>query len=789
MLKISINKDVSFFIIIGFMLIVFYPDLFLAKTGSLVGDHLEQHYPWAYLLSISLKQFHLPFWTPWIHCGFPIAAESQVGIFYLPNLLLFFLLPFRWAYSYSNIFHFMVAGWGTYLYAHRMRLTPFAAFVSAIVFLFGTAYGGAYYNITSLKTICWFPVCLFLFERFYQGSKIRYLFLLSCVIASALTAGYMQVAIFMLIIFVAYLFLRIVFFYDDHAKTMAQKSKKTIFVLVATLLGLGLALPQLALTFELAIRSNRIGLVEDYAYVGSMSPLALITLIIPYAQGYFSGNSIYSGIFSIPLILCAIFSKEIRGNHLFRLWVTVGIISLMLALGQWSPLYITLVKLTQFYSFRTPMKFIVFIGFTLAMLAAIGFDEAWKNSTSKQQTINTKAVGKAYFGLIVFCGLLAGVVYYFLTTGKPVAVQIGRWFINQFIYEKAGHPHSLEAYYNRLEPTINHIWILFSLGQFWNIWTYVLLTTGALFSVYLIRKGRITKTWLIFGIIFLIVDLYVFTWCDIRKDFATYQSVVPQSQIIDELKQAKENGNLARIYGLRKPTEKLPLTPSLNILFGFEDIGVYSPFVLRRYNEAFSFFGNINDSNMAATPNLESILSRRQLLNLMDVSHVLTNRRIHVGHLKLIAEDSTNGPFLYQNTDHHQRAFFVSQYEVTEDWDELKAKLLTPEFDPNRSLLIEREELKKLSHQISLSTKTSEFKLTRTSHDNNHEHWNIQANQPGFVVISNLMYPGWQAEVNGVSRPILKAYGLFQAVWLEKAGNYDIRLTYYPFKRTFSEYS
>ena len=121
------------------------------------------------------------------------------------------------------------------------------------------------------------------------------------------------------------------------------------------------ALPQLVMSYTLAVRSNRIGVEEDYAYVGSMSPFALFTLLIPTTQQFFRGNSIYGGIFSILLVLYAIFSKKERGTTLFRLWVVIGLISLLLALGEWSPLYVGIVKVTKFYSFRTPMKFLVFL--------------------------------------------------------------------------------------------------------------------------------------------------------------------------------------------------------------------------------------------------------------------------------------------------------------------------------------------------------------------------------------------------------------------------------------------
>ncbi|MBI3999797.1 MAG: hypothetical protein HY351_04200, partial [Candidatus Omnitrophica bacterium] len=345
------------------LLLVFYPDLFLAKSASLAGDHLVQHYPWAQLLANRSKHFELPFWTPLIHCGFPIAAEGQIGVFYLPNLILFLLLPFRWAYSYLNLFHFLLSGYGTYLYARQMKLSFLAAFVSAFIFLFGTAYGGAYYNITSLKTISWFPLTLYLFERFLEVSKWRYLFFLSLTISSALLAGYLQVAVYVIGIFFLYAGLRIFIFHGDRKVNLPQTGWRTFGLSVATLLGFLIALPQVLLTFELAIRSNRLAPSEEYAYVGSMFPFALSTLVYPLAQGLFRGNSIYSGVFSVLLILFGIYSKETREKNAFRIWIVMGFLSLFLALGEWSPFYIGLIKLTKFYSFRTPAKFLVFICF------------------------------------------------------------------------------------------------------------------------------------------------------------------------------------------------------------------------------------------------------------------------------------------------------------------------------------------------------------------------------------------------------------------------------------------
>ena len=255
------------------LLFAFYPELFLVKAAPLTGDHLEQHYPWAYLLAQSVKEFKLPFWTPLIHCGFPLVAESQVGAFYLPNLILYFSLPFHVAYSYMNLIHWFIAGWGTYLYAKHMKLGAMPSFVAAVIFVFGSAYGGAYYNMTSLKTICWFPLVLYFLERYLEKRRWRFLAGMAILIGQSLVAGYLQMAVLTWLIFGTYALLRI-FIFPENSIPWTKKALTLGALAVVAAVALILAFPQIYLTFQLAMLSNRTGLEEGYAYLGSMSPMA-----------------------------------------------------------------------------------------------------------------------------------------------------------------------------------------------------------------------------------------------------------------------------------------------------------------------------------------------------------------------------------------------------------------------------------------------------------------------------------------------------------------------------------
>ncbi len=760
------------------LLFLFYPGLFFGLTASLAGDHWEQHFPWASLLHDSLHHFEFPYWTPFIHCGFPIAAEGQIGIFYLPNLVLSFLLPLRFAYSYSNLVHFLLSGLGTYRYARQMKLDRFPAFIAAFIFVFGAAYGGAFYNITSLKTIAWFPVALFLFENFLEKRKWINLGLMSAAIALSLLAGYLQVALFTWLLFLVYAGLRLSFFWEGKAKPGFGSAQ--VWLPALSFVGaFVLAAPQLLLTYKLALLSNRVNLSEDYAYVGSMSPVVLLTFIFPIFQGFLRGNCLYGGILSIFLVLCATYADRVQKNKFYRLWVTMAVISLLLALGEWSPLYTTLVKLTRFYSFRVPAKFLVFVCFFVSMIAACGVQAILKMKEKDEKTIRIAARANAVL-LSGACAVYA-FLYYWVAYRRETAAAWGRWLLRNFIYGRSGHPLSLDNYYEKLGAALNSIQSTLALTNLWNLWSLLMIAAAFFLALMIARSPKRKKTWLIGASAFMILDLYVFAFADIKRDFDSYKHVFRSDPILERLNSEKKEGRVGRIYGFRREGENLPLVPSVNMLYGIEDIGAYSPFVLSRYYESIGQFGNINDSNRSVEPSPEFVEARLQLLASLGVTHILSTTRISHPKLELLTEDSRTGACLYRLGLKSVCAYFVSDVEFLKDWNGVKGKLMAPGFNPQKVLLLEAAEQEKIPGTLNVFRKGNEDVLINGAHGAATERWSVTVKNPGFFILANTFYPGWRATVNGKEVPILKAYGLFQAVRLEDSGQYEIHFTYHPY--------
>lgn len=761
------------------LLFLFYPELFLARSASITGDHWEQHYPWAFLMAQSLTQGLLPFWTPFIQCGFPIAAESQMGLFYLPNLVFYFLLPFKWAYAYMNVFHFFLAGAGTYFYGRRIGLSPVAAFASGIIFLFGTGYGGAYYNITSLKTLAWFPWVLWAFESFDASTRKRYLCLAAFFMALSILAGYLQVAALMLFFCALYFLLRI-FVFSYEGRNGGQWFLSAGWILIAVLAAVLISLPQLMLTFELSTFSNRIDLAEGYAYVGSFSPLALLTIIFPKLQGLFRGNCLYVGIFSLYFIAASFFVPQKTLRRMLWLWVTLGIISLLLALGQWSPLYVGLVKLTQFYSFRIPAKFLIFFCFSMAVLAGLGvhvWTGAWGKLKDRMSVLN-----KTYLWIMAGMLMVWGGVYAVFTWGRLGLLKIGEWLVTHFIYGKPGRPRTLEAYLEAVRSFVDSVREMLSLGNPWQLWALVLIAVSILW-VFLMRRvlaqARGAMLYLALAMAVLLVDLYVFAGADIKKDFDVYQNVLKPNPVAQILLCEKEAGHLGRVYGFRKESESLPLIPSVNMLFGIEDIGGYSPLIMGRYFETIGQFGNVNDSNTMADPTPEFVAARMPLLNALDVSHIVSTRELSHPDLQGLSRAPASEVFLYRNQGDRARGYFIPGPARFMDWPEMKTILMSPGFDPKKELLLEPSERSKATG-ANFDRTGAAATVTCLRREPGRELWELDTTGSGFFVLANTLYPGWEARINHQRAPIFAAYGLFQAVSIPAQGKYLIQFSYDP---------
>jgi len=776
------KTEAFFFAGIAAAVFIFYPDLFLVKTAMLTGDHSSQHYPWAYLLSNALKQGQIPFWTMSSQAGFPVTAEGQIGSFYPPNLLFMGLLPTRSGYSYLHVFHFLIAGWGLYAYARSISLTRLAAFAAAYVYLFGTVYGGAYYNITSLKTLAWLPAMLYAVEVFLRTPQKRFLFFIAFAAACTILAGYLQVAVYSLCFFVLYAGLRL-WFFTSQTRSLYEKLRRNWDIALALMLGAVLTLPQLWLTYDLARLSTRAVSSEEFAYVGSLFPGALLTLLYPVSQGLFRGNSLYLGVGAVLFFLTPFFSKEFRRDGCFKIWALLTFLFLALALGEWSPIYVGLIKLTHFYSFRTPAKFLFFICLGLSVLCGMGVQTFENSIREKVWSPAVRAAARVYLVLASGTGILIASLNGLLIAAPSQVREWGYVLVEKLFYGRMGHPHELEVYHRKWDGYMDAAVQMLTPSNFWNALglTMIALGTGVALILTFSRKAR---PLIFYGVlVFLAADLYLFSWNDIRKDFGRYPQL-RQTPVFETLRKDNEAGRGGRLYGFREADEMLPLMPSTNILYGIDDVGAYSPLVMRRYLEIMGPFGNVDDSNGFPPASVNFIEKHLSLLDFLNVSHILSPQELRFEGWELAAEEHDEfSLYLYRSTRPRAAGYFVSSFIFFENWKDLRGAWLDKGSNPAETLYFELSEKAKLPREaVPQPQRADSVKVVLNKMNSaGEEIWQLSTDHAGFFVRPIVYASGWVCEVNGQTAPVLKANGLFQAVWIPNRGNWTLHFHYHPF--------
>ena len=351
------------------LLLFWFWDLFTLKFGFISGDHKVQHYPWMSYLYSELHQGRFPLWTDLIGCGFPIFAEGQIAALYPINLIIYGLLPisFEAAYNYSTILHYWIGGIFFYIFCRHILISRFGSFIATTIYLFGSTQGGYFYNMNSQKTCIWFPLVLFLMERALKTRNLIYLLWIGVIFGIQINAGYLQIAFYCLVFSFLYYFFRLVFFEKDEG---SWGKRFFIFIkhsLLMGVIGILIGLPQILATGELSQFSSRVNLPESFAYVGSLPPQGILTLLFPFLDPYL-GQEMYVGIFGILLLSAAWFWRKEWSKQLWAMF-WLGLFAFLIALGQFSPLYVGIIKLTHFYGFRVPAKVVYFLVFAFAVFS------------------------------------------------------------------------------------------------------------------------------------------------------------------------------------------------------------------------------------------------------------------------------------------------------------------------------------------------------------------------------------------------------------------------------------
>jgi hypothetical protein len=156
-----------------------------------------------------------------------------------------------------------------------------------------------------------------------------------------------------------------------------------------------------------------------------------------------------------------------------------------------------------------------------------------------------------------------------------------------------------------------------------------------------------------------------------------------------------------------------------------------------------------------------------KLLGLYNVRFLLTARPVQDETLELISVYDS-GAHLYENDQTMPRAFVVPGYAVAQDIQSALHWMRSPAFDPTETVvLLERPDAPIGPVQDWTATaNVTTYAATRVVVE-------TESDGPGWLVLSDTYYTGWEATVDGHAAPIYRANGCVRAVPLPQ-GRHEV---------------
>jgi len=721
------------------------------------GDLASFLWPTYTFAARSLRSGVVPLWNPYLYSGMPFAADNQSGLFYPVNLLVFLLVPnlTYFVMETMSVLHVWWAGAGMYILLRTMKARRVPAFAGALAWMFSDVFVLHFGNYNLIAVAAWLPLIFATFRkaliprfpiaRFsgrggWEGEGVR------CALASgalwgvAALAGHIQVTLFIGLWLGGY---ALFYFLEPPRNRDRQKSRgslafasprhgvassrfKILFLfLITSLIAFAFAALMLIPAYEMTRYTGRAGLNYDEAALYSLPPAGLLGLIVPGLWGRGAGAWApwprvevgYAGVLTLALAVVGVALKRKNERRAERVFLGIAVlVAFLVALGGYAAVHGWLYRLVPgFASLRAPARIVMLADFALAVLAGLGLD-ALVSPLARYARSVVKTLGR----VVVWIAIGLAVV------GLPLSYLL----IAQTAYD--------EGLQHRYMLVMNAV-----------VLGVALLVASSLVLAARRRRWASPDRIALAAVLVLATDLVVLgSSVDVEQNDPAVG--YHHQAVVDFL---RRDGGPFRIDAKSASAWQ----SDAGAMYGIADIsGIFNPLGLAAYN---TYFGGMGARGSA-------------LYDFLNVKYVLAEKGQPPDDARFVPVFNGDPQMdVYLNTAALPRAMLIYQSILVTRGEEAWAAIHQSGFDPSRKAVIEG------GPELSGSPSSGTLNIRRL--DANEIEIDATTAAPAYLVMSEVYYPGWRAEVDERTAKVFPANFAFRAVYIEP-GTHHIRLFFLP---------
>jgi hypothetical protein len=726
----------------------------LTESGIMMpvggGDIASLYYP-TYLYEASqIKEGILPLWNPHLFAGMPLAADIQSALFYPINWVLYLFVDVNYgSIEWLLIFHYWLASTFMYIFLRDLRLSRTASLGGGIAFAFCgfmTAHLG---HLPMILVAAWLPLSLLCLRRAHSTSGPggwAWSIGAGLSMAISLFAGHAQIFSYSLL---AVGLLWLVLLFDRKPVTLRSGLAWAGKGLVAVVVLFGLTAMQFLPSIELSGQSVRSAISYEEASAFSAQPITLLNLLLPRVYGgnpgsYSPGdwqsteNWGYCGVITLALAAAALL---FRRRKMLTYFAILLVLALLIMLGDLTIVGAWLYGfLPGFSSLRSTGRGLFLFGFALAGMAAFGLDGLLLLLRSHNVSIRRA-------------------VRWWLV-GVSAVVAVAAVFVMPLFFSQTLQLNG--AQYSRLPQAINDLGVLM-------LWLGLLAGVG-----WVCWRGRMS-TGVAGALIVGLLVLDIFSPNSLFNPtsdnlLAGYQQFTART-VTYKLTRDKTTNIPFRLDSDYNAQDQWQ--PSTALLVSAEDPdvqmydtgGAFNPLKLRRYDYLWGVAKDNFDSP------LYDLAGAR--MRVVSSSTVLTNTQ------KWQPSDVYPAFRLYQDVNAMPRVFLVHDARVDTDGFHTVNSIRDFSVDPRHTVLLESGTGADSSLPGTAEPASSGETVVAQEYGSQDVVLDVTATAPGWVVLSDAWYPGWEATVNGKSVTVEIADHAFRAVHVD-AGASQIIMQFRP---------